>query len=813
MSPLSYGRGGIVVSMRRTIFALAACLLSVSGRAADALLGLPGGLIRQGPYLFCGDEEGMFHLLHNDRPLIHDIGVYSGLNGYTVPRDLEKVEYSREEGKVRYRGKVRGQEIEFEQEASIAGNRIRVRIARAGDWPEGTWGGVQINLPLSEYGGAAYRADGERRRFPAGYSAESRFPSGTRRLECHLGEPRLNVVFECADGLGIDDHRRFNSPNYVVSVSIPKDDRKEVEFFITLPDVKYVPRGAVRWSQIGYPAAGEKFAVLEWPKGDPRPDDRARLERRGGGVVKGGKFGSIETADHFQDNFATFDFSEVREPGEYRVVWADGKTGWFPVGKSVFPDRLWLPTLDRFIPFQMCHAEVEFDGKAAGHPECHRDDGARVDAHFPGLDGFVSYECEGTPYAAGEHIPLANGGWHDAGDHDLNVGAQSFTVWMMSLAWEEFGIDRDVSTVDAEARKFRGGRKDGTADLIQQIEWGVLWLLSVQQPDGRVYNGVCANQPQRAGKPLGELTDGKLGTGDERRVYVDYHADGQLNFAIGLAAASRALKRDRPELAQRCRAAAENALDYFRGHREMYRPGSYAASGVKGGERDASVIAAAIELYLTTNEEKHLDIVKELAPSLRELELDWPLPRATGTGGFRYVPPFLARLHPRLPDGDLKETVVATCRRAAKLKAERMAVRPWPMNIWHSGQWGNSSTCLARVFDTYWLAKVAPDILAPEAPLRNMLWIFGLHPTCDTVLVCGLGYEEPRHLYSTHLHALHGHAPASVPGAVIPGMGGFWYSGVVAYIDEHGYYGHNEACIYTQPLYIFAVNAMRRMGF
>jgi hypothetical protein len=44
-------------------------------------------------------------------------------------------------------------------------------------------------------------------------------------------------------------------------------------------------------------------------------------------------------------------------------------------------------------------------------------------------------------------------------------------------------------------------------------------------------------------------------------------------------------------------------------------------------------------------------------------------------------------------------------------------------------------------------------------------------------------------------------------------MGGFWYSGVVGYIDEYGWYGHNEACIYTAAQYIFAVNAMRAMGF
>ena len=94
-----------------------------------------------------------------------------------------------------------------------------------------------------------------------------------------------------------------------------------------------------------------------------------------------------------------------------------------------------------------------------------------------------------------------------------------------------------------------------------------------------------------------------------------------------------------------------------------------------------------------------------------------------------------------------------------------------------------------------------------------MLWIFGLHPTSDTVLVAGLGYPEPKYLYNIHLHALKGFAPANIPGAVIPGMGGFWYSGVAVHIDEYGYYGHNEACIYTQAQYIFAVNAMKAMGF
>jgi hypothetical protein len=224
-------------------------------------------------------------------------------------------------------------------------------------------------------------------------------------------------------------------------------------------------------------------------------------------------------------------------------------------------------------------------------------------------------------------------------------------------------------------------------------------------------------------------------------------------------------------------------------------------------------LSAAAELYLTTGEAQYLEAVRGLSGCLEGLEYDWPFPRQTGNGGFWYAAPFLARLWLALPEGDLKDSLEAACRRAAGTKARHTGIRPWPFDWYHFGQWGNTHTCTSRAFDTYWLSQVAPDVLPPRLVLRNMLWVFGLHPTCDTVFVCGLGYPEPRHLYSSHLHALYGMEPCSVPGAVVPGMGGFWHSGVIRYIDEHGYYGSNEACIYTQAQYVFAVNAMKAMGF
>lgn len=804
----------------KTSVILVAVWVAIQAVVLGAPPAVSQGVITRGPWLFCGDQDGMFHILYRDLPYIHGIGVFSGLNGYTTPQDLEKTGYRRGDDGVSYSGKIRGQPVTFRQTATIEGDRIKVVIQRTGPWPATTWGSVHIALPIAGRAGKTYRADGENHVFPERYDPAAKFPSGIRKLELAPGDPAQNVIFECARGISLEDHRKFNSPNYIVSVPLPREGNGgSVEFFVTLPDAAgpadEAP-AALRWSHIGYPLKGEKVVILEWPRNGKRPGDEARVEDRSGRTVMTGRFGPTQTVGWMQNLFAEYTFTDLAVPGDYRVVWSGGKTEFFPVRANVFADRLWQPTLDTFIPFLMCHARVDLGKGVTGHGLCHNDDGERVPPHFRGPDGFVSYECEGTPFRPGEHIPLSLGGWHDAGDFDLNVPAQSFTTWMLALTWEEFKPARDVNSLDAGKRTFTAGVADGVPDILQQVEWGALWLLSVQQADGRVWNGVCEKPGRREGKPLETITDGVPGNADDRQVYVDYHADQQLDHVIAMAAASRVLKSVRPELAQRCLASAKAGFAYFQTHPEVYRPGSYTASApAKAGERDASVIAAAVELYLTTRDGACLDVIRPLAKSLPELRLDWPSPRQTGVEGFRYAPPFLARLVPVLTDqdGDLRKTALDTCARAAALQAAGMSLRPWPLNEWHFGRWGNSSTALARACDTYWLTRVAGGKLPPGKPLRNMLWIFGLHPVCDTVLVSGLGYPETKYLYNCHLQALNGYAPATVPGAVIPGMGGFWYSGVVTYIDEYGYYSQNEACIYTQAQYLFAVNAMKAMGY
>jgi hypothetical protein len=811
MAKMSIGRPCIGAAIA-FVMTGAVCLAAET----QAPAALANGRIQQGPFLLFGDNSGGLHLMRGSDVLLRGMGIRCGNGGYWPYDRMAEGEVKFDTGRLTFRAQVPGKQVSYEQDVSIVGPRIRFRLARTGDWGGSHWEGFSVYLPLQFYRGMQFRADGRLMTYPEKYTpgAET-IASGVRRLECHADAPSLNLVFECSGGISVSDSRRWSGLTYEVSVGFPANASEgPVELFLTLPQTPDLQTAAVRYSRIGYPAAGMKSVVLEWPRHVSRPDDGVRLEKRDETIVKQGRFSETVTLSHMQCDFASFDFSEVREPGDYRVVWSGGAVE-FPVRPSVFEDRLWEPTLDYFLPFQMCHADVVLGDAVPGHHKCHMDDATRVPANFPGVDGFRSYECEGTPYKAGDHVPCAAGGWHDAGDCDLNINAQAFGVWVLSLAYEEFGISRDVSTLDVQQGAYARGKPDGVPDILEQIEWSVLWLLSMEQPDGRVYVGVI-DQPQRyslGGKTVDQATDNKPGTGDERQLYVDYHSDLQLMQATGLCAASRALRGAAPELARKCLDAATRAFEYFRTHSEVYRKTVYFYPETKG--RDGAVVAALAELYMTTRDPSYLKMLDEMTETIRSLNLNYPYVSATTASSFWYAPPVLARLHPILPEGALKSAVVEVCRRAAKVNAGYAAPRPWPFHYWHFGKWGNNTAAVANVFDAYWLSKVAPEQVSADDTVRTMLWLFGLHPLNDLVFVSGIGHPGPAHIHSGQMFGLFGAEGGPIPGASVPGINGIfpYVRENVLYYRDDGNAGNNEAGVCETVLYLFAVKAMQTSGF
>ena len=113
-------------------------------------------------------------------------------------------------------------------------------------------------------------------------------------------------------------------------------------------------------------------------------------------------------------------------------------------------------TLDCMIPFQMCHAEVDLGPGLPGHAKCHLDDGIRVPADFPGTDGFRSYECAGTPYAAGDLLKLVRGPRHTVHVGPLGGEAQRADPERADVDGD--GADRGHAVAEERDAALRGHR-------------------------------------------------------------------------------------------------------------------------------------------------------------------------------------------------------------------------------------------------------------------------------------------------------------------------------------------------------------------
>jgi len=132
-----------------------------------------------------------------------------------------------------------------------------------------------------------------------------------------------------------------------------------VEWYIepnTIPNWKRKP--VIGFSQVGYHPSQNKVAVIELDKNDSPLKDASLYQ-----VMPDGKFVEKLKADvkpwgkFLRYNYATFEFTSVKEPGLYVIKYGDEQTEAFPLRTQVYED-IWHPTLDVWFPVQMDHMFV-----------------------------------------------------------------------------------------------------------------------------------------------------------------------------------------------------------------------------------------------------------------------------------------------------------------------------------------------------------------------------------------------------------------------------------------------------------------------
>lgn len=516
-------------------------------------------------------------------------------------------------------------------------------------------------------------------------------------------------------------------------------------------------------SQVGYDPRQTKRAVLELDPRSAADGVVALLRLRPNAEPLAVKQAPPQLWGQFlRLRYATFDFSEVREPGVYVIEYKGQRTTSFRIAPDVL-DLAWRPTLEYFLPIQMCHVAVRegpHDGgefERVWHGACHLDDALQAPAHFEHIDGYRQEERE-TPFADNERIPGLNwGGWHDAGDEDLPSGSIAQTVLSLALAQEEFAPQMDQTTIRREERLVLLHQPDGRPDLLQQIEYGVEGLLGGFRAAGHIFPGIIGNRSEYlilgdtvngtdnllydAGLKPGERNGERSGNFDDRWAFTNRQTGLQYDSVQALAAASRALRSYNPKLAEECLAAALKIWEFEQSHPPVFARHAY-ASGDSGYH--AQEIVATAELLLTTGDGKFRERLLGLLPVIRSI---------SGSQFGRGSGWVLARALPAVNDEGFRTTVrelagkwTQEASRLEKSNPYRVRYRDSVVDPSRglnfrggSDVYGEAWELQREAFRQYYFHKAFPDLFGADLVFDTVNFVLGCHPGTDQSYVSGVG--------------------------------------------------------------------------
>jgi endoglucanase len=512
----------------------------------------------------------------------------------------------------------------------------------------------------------------------------------------------------------------------------------------------------VHVSQIGYHPNQQKIAVIEVDKTDSSVEKASLYRLSEDGGLK--EIRSIEPqkwGQYLRFNYFQFDFSDIKTPGIYQIKYAGNTTEPFRISSTIYERNVWQPTVEYFLPVQMCHMRIN-EGYRVWHGLCHMDDALMAPIDTNHFDGYKQGHSTLTKFKPLDQVPgLNRGGWHDAGDYDLRVESQAGEVWILSQAYELFHPEWDQTTIDQKNHLVEIHRPDGKNDLLQQIEHGTISILAGYQSLGRLYRGIIENS-LRQYVHLGDgstMTDGRKynpklkkdevtvmesGVLDDRLVFTEENPGREMEVAKALATGARVLKGFNDTLAVQSLSTAE-AL--------------YAGIDADKNQRSkGSKINTAVELLITTGNRKYQDdILKFVQPEiLRRSE----------------IIAHVGRVLKKINDPNLT-AMVETAAKSYKAEVDKVQ-KENPFGVpYHPQIWGDGWNIQGFGVTQYFLQKSFPEIYDSKYMLNALNFVLGNHPGENTSsFVSGVGSRSVLQAYGVN------RADRSfIPGGSVSGTG------------------------------------------
>ncbi len=452
-------------------------------------------------------------------------------------------------------------------------------------------------------------------------------------------------------------------------------------------------------------------------------------------------------------DYATFDFSPVKEPGLYVIEYAGQRTDVFPIARDSY-DNTWQTTLDGFLAVQMDHVSVR-DAYRVWHGIAHMTDALQAPPNLTHFDGYWMGPDTESPYKPGQHIPGLNvGGWFDAGDFDNDAFGQYGTILNLSLAYETFHMKWDELSVNEKARSVEMHRPDGVPDVVEQVEHGVLQTLGADSRRRTSFHGHPIALPAagtRTSAMAPRRPDAYSNNPDSRWAWTMTSPGMEYGAAASLAAASRTLRGWNDPLARQCLHAAVKLWNDAQAHPRGAHPPAH-VEGERGYREfglGSPEWSAAVELTIATHgAQPYKARVEKLFPST---------PGQIAFGGWAAV-----RALPYL-EPDYRTRLEATVKAFVPRLNSYLAATPFgvPPTM---GAWGGSAGVAEFGAQMYFLHEAFPDVVGPEYTLRAANYLLGTHPVSSVSYISGIGTSSKLQAYGNNRAD-----NTFIPGGMIPG--------------------------------------------
>lgn len=521
------------------------------------------------------------------------------------------------------------------------------------------------------------------------------------------------------DLLLVDGRAQHSNGWFIVRSLVPANATEEAIKWKVTPHVmenyRYEP--VVQISQVGYHPNQPKIAVIERDEWDQRSIQAELVKIEADGTLR--KVLSKEPADwgkFLRYHYQQFDFSAVKEEGMYQIRFGDYVTEPFQISAEVYDRHVWQPTLEYFLPVQMCHMLVQ-DRYKIWHGRCHLDDALMAPTNHNHFDGYIQGESTLTTFESGEHVPgLHVGAWHDAGDFDIRIESQAATIQGLSQIYELFQVEYDNTTIDQSTQTVHVLQPDGKSDMLQQIEHGALSIVGGYEALGRFYRGIIVPtlpQYRLLGDPVnhsdgipfsvakGDTTIpiGQKGAPDDRWVFTEKNKSRSLAAAAALATTHRALRGYNDELSNKCLKIAE---EVWRKEQSDYHP---------------QQVALAVALWKSTRKRAYKTYLISHAEAIAA-DFD-----QTGY----LVGPILSDLSSKRLNRALRKAAKAYVVELEEMKRKNPYGIPYEPNIWGAG-WGIQHFGMKL----YFLHKSFPDLFSESYVMNSLNFILGVHPGVNT---------------------------------------------------------------------------------